>query len=236
LALTVAELRMPNAGLARIAGRAKLAPGELIVNVRSSTFETVMVPRMFAALPPRPLARLSVKMTSSEVIGVPSANSRSGRRRIVSHLPSGERVYSASPGTTFVGSAGSRVVRVSYSAFESIAPLRLSMRLGSSDVWSKTVSTTRGRGAGVVAVLTPAAVSEPAGAGPSGVVQPATSASTPKAATTRGRATRRRMEDPSSGGRQESPPLPRLTPNRGEVYPAPLAVLPAWLTDGPRTR
>ena len=98
---------MPKAGLARIAGRAKLASGEVSVRVRSSTLRTVTLPKIEAAAPRSPLTRSSVKTTSSLVTRVPSEKVRSLCSRSVSHLPSGDIVYSARPARGFVWSVAS---------------------------------------------------------------------------------------------------------------------------------
>jgi len=60
LALTTSALRMPKAGLASRAGRAKFVSGEVTVRVRLSTFVRLIGPRSWAAAPPRPRARESV--------------------------------------------------------------------------------------------------------------------------------------------------------------------------------
>ena len=90
-----------------MAGSAKLASGEVRVRVRSSTLRTTTLPRMEAAAPRSPLTRSRVKTTSSLVTAEPSEKTRSLRRRRVSQLPSGDIVYSASPGWGLVWSAPS---------------------------------------------------------------------------------------------------------------------------------
>ncbi len=96
-----------------MAGRAKFAPGEVSVSVRSSIRVEVTAPMSRAAVPLKPRARSRVKMTSSVVTGEPSAKVAPLRSRRVSQLPSGDMVNSARPDTGVVWSSSANVVRVS---------------------------------------------------------------------------------------------------------------------------
>src|SRR6476619_2524386 len=130
-ALTAVELRMPNAELARIAGRAKFDPADVSVKVRLSTLVNVIAPMIDAVGPDSPFARSRVKRTSSVVTGVPSEKRSPLRRRRVSQRHS----------------------------CVSIAPLRSNWRVGSRVEWSKTAPTTSGAEGVAGAVAVPGVVS-----------------------------------------------------------------------------